>query len=200
VTIKIEYTEGMTMFDGEHYESKYITFHRPSEHFISAKQFELELQVHHVHILDASKRLAVVVMFVLSMNDNLLLEELEFDDLPTRAGDSKVLSAPFNLEHGMPMNPDYFVYDGSLTQPPCTEGVKFVVMNERPTLSAKQAKDFPFAANFRPPQMLNNRTIAFLSPAELYSYKTEYSRASSCQVRVVALVSCALLTLGLGHS
>jgi carbonic anhydrase len=138
VSLQIEYTEGMTMFDGEHYESKYITFHRPSEHFISAKQFELELQVHHVHILDASKRLAVVVMFVLSMNDNLLLEELEFDDLPTRAGDSKVLSAPFNLEHGMPMNPDYFVYDGSLTQPPCTEGVKFVVLNERPTLSAKQ--------------------------------------------------------------
>ncbi len=41
-----------------------------------------------------------------------------------------------------------------------------------------QVRSFPFLANFRPPQDLNNRTISFLSPADLYNYHTTYSRAS----------------------
>ena len=135
---QVPYTKGTTVFESEVYTSEYLEFHRPSEHFVSSKQFDLELQVYHVHQTDPSKRLVVVVMFVLGSFDNSFLEELDFTDLPGRAGDSKSLSAPFNPEHGMPMSGEYYVYDGSLTAPPCTEGVKFVVLNERPYASGKQ--------------------------------------------------------------
>jgi hypothetical protein len=136
--LQVPYTKGTTVFESEVYTSEYLEFHRPSEHFVSSKQFDLELQVYHVHQTDPSKRLVVVVMFVLGSFDNSFLEELDFTDLPGRAGDSKSLSAPFNPEHGMPMSGEYYVYDGSLTAPPCTEGVKFVVLNERPYASGKQ--------------------------------------------------------------
>jgi carbonic anhydrase len=144
--LQVQYTAGTTLFDGEAYSPEYLEFHHPSEHFVSSKQFDLELQIHHVHRSDPSKRLAVVVMFVLSLYDNPFLEELQFTDLPGRAGDSNRLPAPFNPGHGMPMNPDYFDYDGSLTAPPCTEGVKFVVMNERPGVSSEQVWALRLAA------------------------------------------------------
>ena len=54
---------------------------------------------------------------------------------------------------------DYFFYDGSFTTPPCTEGVKWVVLKNYQTISQKTVSAFPFKKNFRPPQPLNGRKV-----------------------------------------
>ena len=54
---------------------------------------------------------------------------------------------------------DFYFYEGSFTTPPCTEGVKWVVLQSRPVVSKAMLAAFPFKGNFRPPQPLNGRVV-----------------------------------------
>ena len=64
------------------------------------------------------------------------------------------LASPANEIH----DPTYYItYKGSLTTPPCTEGVTRIVMMAHPTLSLDQLMNFASQRNFRPPQPLNGR-------------------------------------------
>ena len=55
--LQVQYTAGTTLFDGEAYSPEYLEFHHPSEHFVSSKQFDLELQIHHVHLTELQAKL-----------------------------------------------------------------------------------------------------------------------------------------------
>jgi carbonic anhydrase len=53
----------------------------------------------------------------------------------------------------------HYNYEGSLTTPPCTEGVNFYILKTPVDISKKQVMDFPFKRNARPVQPLNGRKI-----------------------------------------
>merc|ERR1711924_199686 len=70
-------------------------------------------------------------------------------DMPKIQGHKQPLKFPFNPVHFLPYNKNYYTYDGSLTTPPCTEGLRWVVMQSNMYLSAQQLATFPFRNNFR---------------------------------------------------
>merc|ERR1712078_348985 len=79
----------------------------------------------------------------------------------------------------MPYNKNYYTYDGSLTTPPCTEGLRWVVMQSNMYLSAQQLATFPFRNNFRNPQPMLGRPVYFLSQQDQYLYQTVAGSASA---------------------
>ena len=87
--------------------------------------------------------------------------------MPSNSGGAAEATAvEFSLDsllefEGNPM--DYYQYAGSLTTPPCTGGVRWVVLSTPATVSAAQLARFPYSNNFRPPQPLHERFVRFLS-------------------------------------
>jgi carbonic anhydrase len=68
-----------------------------------------------------------------------------------------VLFNPGNL---LPREYEFYSYEGSLTTPPCTEGVRFFVLKSEVNIARGQIERFPFKMNARPLQPLNGRAIA----------------------------------------
>ena len=80
--------------------------------------------------------------------------------LPTNKGGSVKVSLP-SLAGLLPSSLAYYTYSGSLTTPPCTEGVQFFILKEPVTISTKQLETFVklYPINARPVQPLNGRVI-----------------------------------------
>jgi carbonic anhydrase len=135
-------------------------FHAPSEHTLDGKQYDAE--VHFVHANDKGE-LAVVGVFVKKGKENAALKAV-FDNAPSDVGTSPkpVAGATVNLKAVLPANPGYFTYDGSLTVPPCSEGVTWFVMKAPIEASAEQIAKFHEVTHGdtdRPVQPLNGRKV-----------------------------------------
>jgi carbonic anhydrase len=84
--------------------------------------------------------------------------------LPSAAGQINVADAQsINVDQLLPKDGKYFTYTGSLTTPPCTEGVTWVVLAAPVTVSQAQIEQFTglFPHNARPVEPLNGRTVRF---------------------------------------
>jgi carbonic anhydrase len=82
--------------------------------------------------------------------------------MPGKAGDKAVLSSSVNASALLPENRDYYSFNGSLTTPPCSEGVKWMVMKQPVSVSKDQVEAFKRVMghpNNRPVQPVNNRVI-----------------------------------------
>jgi carbonic anhydrase len=102
-------------------------FHAPSEHTLDGKAFDAE--VHFVHKDDAGK-VAVVALFVKSGKENKALKAV-LDEAPADAATDPKLVAGATVDLKailQPALPHFVTYEGSLTAPPCTEGVTWFVM------------------------------------------------------------------------
>lgn len=134
-------------------------FHAPSEHVIGNKTFPAEL--HFVHIRDDG-RIAVL---------GVLLEEGKFNEtLQTVLDNVPMTPSTHNKTSGIEINPKsllphsvshFYTYAGSLTTPPCSEGVSWYVLSEAMTVSADQIKKLEslYNENARLPQALNGRVV-----------------------------------------
>ncbi len=143
---------------GRSYELKQIHFHAPSEHLIEGKQFPLE--AHFVHA-DADGQLAVVSALYELGEENPELKKL-WRQLPAEAGKEVGMAAQVRAEKLLPENRDYCRLNGSLTTPPCTEGVLWLILKQQGTVSEAQAKQFSDALggpNSRPVQPLKARAV-----------------------------------------
>ena len=147
-----------TLFEGQYWSLRSVRFHRRSEHQINKKTFPLEMQL--VHSNSKGKILIVAVLFRLGRFGNPYLNRLKW---PKRKGATKAISKPFALQHLMPASSKYYAYKGSLTTPPCTEGVQWVVMVGQSVVSRAALDSFPYRSNARPLQPLNGRKVSFLS-------------------------------------
>ncbi|WP_374354777.1 carbonic anhydrase [Chitinimonas sp.] len=143
---------------GDRYELKQFHFHTPSEEMIGGKPFAMV--AHLVHKSEAG-RLAVVAVLFKEGQANPLIDTL-WSRLPgehgeTRSFDGQMIS-PANL---LPNNAKYFTFDGSLTTPPCSEGVRWIVLKTPVELSKAQLARFRqmFPMNARPVQPLNGREV-----------------------------------------
>ncbi len=157
--VQVNYGAGSTLVvDGITFALKQFHFHSPSENQIDGKPFALE--IHYVHA-DADGNLAVISVMVSEGAENAALAKL-WAQMPAKTGDKNALKAAFDGTGLLPKDRDYFRFNGSLTTPPCTEGVRWLVM--KAPVSASKAQVAAFTAvighpNNRPVQATNARLI-----------------------------------------
>jgi carbonic anhydrase len=144
--------------DGIDFELKQFHFHTPSENNINGKSFPLE-----AHFVHASKdgKLAVVALMFKEGKENPVLAKA-WDKMPMKVGDKNPVEIN-DIDKLLPENRDYYRFNGSLTTPPCTEGVRWIVIKEPVEVSKEQVEKFAKVMghpNNRPVQPLNARIIA----------------------------------------
>ncbi len=162
-TIQITNDAALSMdIGGEHFEFVQAHFHAPSEHTLDGKRFPLE--AHFVH-QSAAGRLAVAAILLEEGAHNAALDPI-IGHLPSATGERRHLEdLELDMDAVQPLPERYFRYAGSLTTPPCTEGVKWVVAAQPRSLSAEQLAAFRSRLhhNSRPIQPLLGREIGFVA-------------------------------------
>jgi carbonic anhydrase len=165
-TIEVSYTEGDTLMVGDTgYELAQYHFHAPSEHTVNGKHSPMEM--HLVHKSSAGG-LAVVGVLIEEGKANAAFDPV-WSNLPKAKGMERHLEhVKVNVDDLLPKARTAYRYDGSLTTPPCAEGVKWLVMTTPVHLSASQIAAFTtiIHGNNRPVQPLNGRVVAADSLAE----------------------------------
>ncbi len=156
-TIQVNAAPGSsTTIEGVKYELLQFHFHHPSEHLLSGKPFEME--VHFVH-KSAAGGLAVLGVFVKLGKANPAIEQV-FAAMPATTGEATGKD-PVDPSAMLPKGRGYFRYFGSLTTPPCSEGLVWTVYKEPITASREQIEKFAklFEHNARPVQKQNHRYL-----------------------------------------
>ncbi|MBF0144065.1 MAG: carbonic anhydrase family protein [Magnetococcales bacterium] len=142
-------------------------FHSGSEHTLKGRAFPME--VHLVHKAEDGE-LAVVGVFLTTGEGNSggaggaanATLDTVFGALPGKAGLTLTSEATIDPAALLPAERTYYKYKGSLTTPPCSEGVNWFVMATPMTISTRQLLHYTsvFMNNARPPQPLNGRTLS----------------------------------------
>ena len=165
-TIQVNYSEGDTLTIGDtNYELIQFHFHSPSEHTVHGKHYPMEM--HFVH-KSPSGTLAVVGVFIEQGAHNKAFDPI-WENLPKQKGvESHFEHVHVDVDNLLPHSHKSYRYDGSLTTPPCSEGVKWIVMKSPIHLSKEQIKTFTaiIKENNRPVQPLHHRVTATDAIAE----------------------------------
>ncbi len=158
-TVKVFYESGSyVVIDGIKFELKQFHFHSPSEHTINGKHYPFE--VHLVHA-DEDGNLAVIGILFKEGKENPVIKEI-WKHVPSEPGKEAKLPEKINAYDLLPKDKKYYRYSGSLTTPPCTEGVRWIVMVHKAELSKEQIEKFRKLTGGdtnRPVQPLNARVI-----------------------------------------
>lgn len=147
------------VFDEDVYLLEQFHFHTPSEHTVDHKHYPMELHlVHHNERHEA----AVVAVFMEEGKHNPFFETF-LEHAPTKVGevmdDHDHTVNPITL---LPERRSYYLYSGSFTTPPCSEGVIWAVMHDPIEVSAEQIQRFRALVghdNVRPTQPLHKRFV-----------------------------------------
>ena len=163
-TIEVEYDEGSEIVvGGDVFELLQFHFHAPSEHTLNGANFEIEM--HLVHSNEDGELAYIVVFIKEGKFPNKDFRDL-WDFLPSQAGHEVESDFRINVEEMLPGDRSYYTYEGSLTTPPCSEGVKWMLLKEPIELSRWQILQFKLILrlscceqNNRPTQELHEREI-----------------------------------------
>lgn len=143
-------------FKDERFELKQFHFHSPSEHTVAGESFPME--VHLVHQDEADNYLVIGLMFQEGDRNEIM------DMLPSfrkKRGEDPY-GDPIDYNDLITDRDDYFLYNGSLTTPPCTEGVQWVVIKQPIIASSEQIQHYHDLLGFdnnRPIQPHNSRLV-----------------------------------------
>ncbi len=158
-TIEVEYEAGSSMqINGEEYRLLQFHFHTPSEHQVNGNAFPMEMHLVHT---STSGELAVIGVLIKEGHKNRTFNKI-IKHAPQHIGVNDVEGKSINVKNLLPEDTDeYFSYSGSLTTPPCSEGVRWFVMKDAITFSKKQIHKFEkiIYLNARPVQEINGRSI-----------------------------------------
>lgn len=167
--VEVPYVAGSKLLVGlDSYDLVQFHFHAPSEHTVNGRLSSMELHLVHRNALG---NLAVVgVLLQVGRNPNPVIEEI-FANAPLTPGAVPVEGRTLNARELLPRNAfTHWTYSGSLTTPPCSEGVRWIVL-KTPVAVSQAALDryqriislLPgyggFSANNRPVRPLNGRAI-----------------------------------------
>jgi carbonic anhydrase len=157
-TIQVNVEPGSTLkVNKDVYNLLQFHFHRPSEEQIDGKP--MAMVAHFVH-KSAEGKLAVLGVLLNEGKDNDAIKTI-WDKAPKTEGPEAVVEGvKFNPALLVPAALTHYSYEGSLTTPPCTEGVNFYILKTALDIGKKQVADFPFKKNARPVQALNGRKIS----------------------------------------
>ena len=158
-TVQVNMAPGSTLkVDGKTFELKQFHFHSPSENHIDGKSFPLE--AHFVH-LDKDGNIAVVAVMFEEGKANKTLEQV-WNKMPSKEGETNTLKLSKIAKILLPKDKHYYRFNGSLTTPPCTEGVRWFVLKTPVTVSKEQVEKFHHLMhhnNNRPIQPLDARVV-----------------------------------------
>ena len=157
-TIQVNADSGsFCIIGGTRFDLFQMHFHHPSEHLLSGKNFDLEC--HLVHRSE-SGALAVSGVFIRPGAENASLKAL-FDAMPTNEGPEIKAAGSIDVAAIMPEENGYFRYMGSLTTPPCSEGLTWTIHKQPIEASVAQIRQFAtlFPKNARPVQNRNRRFL-----------------------------------------
>jgi carbonic anhydrase len=158
-TIMINYAPGSTFAVGKKtYTLKQFHFHHPSEELINGKGFDM---VAHLVHTDSDGHFAVVAILFKAGAVNPLLEAL-WKNIPLELDKTiENSTVSVNVEELLPRQHGYYTYSGSLTTPPCTEGVTWYVLKSASSLSDEQLATIKrlYPHDVRPTQKLNHREV-----------------------------------------
>ena len=159
-TIQVTVDEGSSFTFGEKsYNLKQFHFHTPSEHTLDGVHAPMEM-----HMVHQGNDGSLAVIGVLFQEGNIPNENFNsiIANLPNTKGESKHIT-DVNLELKLHLPKDNYAYHyvGSLTTPPCSEGVQWLVLRDPILLNAEQLNAFysRIGPNNRPTQPLNGRII-----------------------------------------
>jgi len=157
--IQINYGSGSSISVGkQRYELVQFHFHRPSEEKIDGKGYPMV--VHLVH-KNSAGALAVVAVLLKQGSSNRLIQTL-WANLPAEKEKEKAADkVTIDAAQLLPSDHAYYTFSGSLTTPPCTEGVTWFVLANPVDVSAAQVSRFGkvYNGNARPVQPLNGRVV-----------------------------------------
>lgn len=158
-TIQINYAPGSSLaVGGKTYTLKQFHFHHPSEEHINGQGYDM---VAHLVHADAEGHLAVVAVLLKKGQSNSFLDTVWTNIPKEKEKAVDVSGVSLNVADLLPADHGYFTFAGSLTTPPCSEGVTWYVLKSQSSLSANQiaafAKHYPL--NARPIQPSNGREI-----------------------------------------
>merc|ERR1711879_231591 len=166
-TIQNNYAPGSTLtINGAAYELKQFHFHLPSEHTVDGQHRAMEMHLVHAN---AGGQLAVLGVFIEEGEENQILAPI-WNSLPPRPSNHSAAGTPpptvvvpgeICASQLLPAENTMFRYSGSLTTPPCTEGVYWLVLQEPIHMGRAQITKFRkmFRFNNRPVQNINDRCL-----------------------------------------
>ncbi len=180
-TIQVNYQKGSSIeIDRQTFGLLQVHFHAPSENHINGQSYPLE--AHFVHANQAGDLAVIAMMYKEGIPTQGL--KIEFDKhqrktvrvtgsanktlqqiwsvMPAEVGVTYELPEMINLDDLLPKNKDYYRFNGTLTRPPCSEGVRWLVMKDAVIVSKKQIDDFSAIlqeSNNRPLQPINARSV-----------------------------------------
>jgi carbonic anhydrase len=149
---------GTLTIDKDIYQLLQFHTHSPSEMTIDGKP--ADMVIHMVH-KNAKNELAVVAIhFKVGDTANPLIEQL-WKLMPKTAGKVQSHEVQIDVNQLLPADKNYYTFEGSLTTPPCSEGVRWIVLKQTVSISAEQLAQHKalYPNNVRPVQPLNHREI-----------------------------------------
>ena len=159
-SIQVNYAPGSFISIGEkRYELRQFHFHHPSEERIAGNQYDMV--IHLVHA-DSEGHLAVIAVLFKNGNADPTIRTL-WQNLPAQKDKEETVPG-VNINAGslLPQSLDYYTFEGSLTTPPCSEGVTWFVLRNPRGISPEQVNTFAklYPNNARPTQPLNGRVVS----------------------------------------
>lgn len=147
------------VYNGIRHDLLQFHFHAPSEHTIDGQAAAME--VHFVHKDRNSEMLAVVGILLEAGEDDNDAWAPVFSNLPAQADQSRGSDEALELAALLPETRTYYTYQGSLTTPPCSEIVRWLLLDTPLVLSAGQIEAYTaiYANNARPVQPLGQRDL-----------------------------------------
>ena len=158
-TVQVNYAAGSSIsVSGKRYDLLQFHFHRPSEERVNGKAYDMV-----AHLVHKGKdgKLAVVAVLLEKGREHPILKRL-WRNLPKTVGKETVVEkVAIDASTLLPADRAYYTFAGSLTTPPCSEGVTWFVMKNPVPVSAAQIDRFAkiYKNNARPVQPLNGRAI-----------------------------------------
>lgn len=157
-TVQVNYDKGSSItVNGVSYDLVQFHFHDPSEHTVNGKSYGMELHLVHKN---SKGELAVVGVLIENGAENPAFKAL-WANLPAGPDEKKELGETINAADFLPAARNFYRYAGSLTTPPCSESVKWLVIEKPIQMSEAQISRFKeiIKGNNRPVQPLNGRKV-----------------------------------------
>lgn len=159
--VRVNYAPGNGNFlivGDQRYELTQFHFHHPSEEYIHGQPYDMVIHLMHE---SSDRKIAAVAVLLKAGNANAAMQQL-WQYMPRTEGrEEDIAGVRINPAGLLPRETSYYTYMGSVTAPPCSEGVAWFVLKTPVEVSAREISAFAelYPHDVRPPQPLNGRIV-----------------------------------------